>query len=74
MIKKLFTLFKIVRKLSKSDTLKIAFQFHKPPIIVKTFFKILSFSFSNKESINLNIDEKKDFLIHYKLWELPLLS
>jgi len=59
MIKKLFTLFKIARKLSKSDTLKIAFQFHKPPIIVKTFFKILSFSFSNKESINLNIDEKK---------------
>ena len=35
MIKKLFTLFKLARKLAKSDALKIISKFHKPPLIIK---------------------------------------
>ena len=59
MIKKLITLFKIGRKLAKSDALNVASKFHKPPIIIKIFFKILSFSFSNNNKINLNINEEE---------------
>ena len=59
MIKKLIILFKIARKLAQSDTLKIASKVHEPPMIVKIFFQILSFSFSNKNKKNLNIDEKE---------------
>ena len=57
MIKKLFTLFKLGRKLARSDVLKIAYRFNKPPIIIKIFFQILSFSFSNKNDVNINADE-----------------
>ena len=59
MIKKLFTLFKITRKLALSDVLSITAKFNKPPTIVKIFFKILSFSFSKKEEINFNISEEE---------------
>ena len=59
MIKKLFTLFKITRKLALSDVLSITTKFRKPPTIVKIFFKILSFSFSKKEEINFNISEEE---------------
>ena len=57
MIKKLFTLFKISRKLALSDALNIASKFHKPPFLVKIFFQILSLSFSNK--VNFNVEEGK---------------
>ena len=59
MVKKLFTLFKITRKLALSDVLSITTKFRKPPTIVKIFFKILSFSFSKKEVINFNISEEE---------------
>ena len=59
MIKKLFTLFKIGRKLALSDALNIASKFHKPPFVVKIFFQILSLSFSNKNKVNFNVDEEK---------------
>ncbi len=57
MIRKLLTLFKLGRKLAKSDALRIVSKFNEPPISVKFFFKILSFSFSNKKEVNFNIDE-----------------
>ena len=59
MIKKLIILFKLGRKLAKSEILDIAYKFNEPPKIVKFFFQILSFSFSNKKEINFNIEEKK---------------
>ncbi len=52
MLKRLFTLFKISRKLAKSDVLDIVSKFNEPPKIIKIFFKILSFSFFNKNSHN----------------------
>jgi ubiquinone biosynthesis protein len=57
MIKKLFTLFKLGRKLAKSDVLNIVSKFKKPPLSVKILFSILSFSFSNLQKVNLNVSE-----------------
>ncbi len=57
MIKKLFTLLKLGRKVAKSDILDIASKFQKPPLAITILFKILSFSFSDKTSSNLNKDE-----------------
>ena len=57
MIKKIITLFKLGRKVAKSDILKIASKFKKPPIAVTILFQILSFSFSKKEQKDLNKNE-----------------
>ncbi len=57
MIKKLFILFKIGRKVAKSDILFIVSKFQKPPLAIKILFKILSFSFSPKKKIEKNKDE-----------------
>ena len=57
MIKKLITLFKLGRKVAKSDILNIISKFQKPPLAIKILFKILSLSFSPKKQINMNKDE-----------------
>jgi len=49
MIKKIFILFKIGRKVAKSDILNIASKFKKPPIFITVLFQLLSFSFSKKK-------------------------
>ena len=59
MIKKLFTLFKLARKLAKSDTLKIISKFNKPPALIIFFFRILSFSFKIEKETNFNLNEEK---------------
>jgi len=57
MLKKIITLFKLGRKIAKSDILNITSKFKEPPFPVKILFKILSFSFSPKKQIDLNKDE-----------------
>ena len=57
MIKKLFILFKLGRKLAKSDVLNIISKFNKPPTIVKILFYILAFSFSKTSKNNINSTE-----------------
>ena len=57
MIKKLITLFKLGRKVAKSDILNIASKFKKPPLAVTILFQLLSISFSKKEQKNFNKDE-----------------
>ena len=57
MIRRLITLFKLGRKVAKSDLLKITSKFHEPPITIKILFKILAFSFSEKKQVNNNEDE-----------------
>ena len=52
MIKKLFTLFKLARKLAKSDALVIATKFNEPPRIIKILFKIIGFSLINNNEVN----------------------
>ncbi len=60
MIKKLFILFKIARKLALSDALKIISKFHQPPFVIKIFLSILSVSFSNnRNQYNKISDEEK---------------
>ena len=46
MIKKLITLFKLGRKIAKSDILSIASKFKKPPLAITILFQLLSISFS----------------------------
>ena len=50
MIKKLYVLFKIARRLAFSDALKIISKIHEPPIIIKIFFNLLSFSFFSQNN------------------------
>ncbi len=58
MIKKIFILIKIARKLALSDAIRIISKFHNPPLIIKIFLNLLSISFSkNKNQIN-NISEE----------------
>ena len=60
MIKKLFILFKIARKLALSDALKVISKFHHPPLIIKIFLSLFSISFSknNYQSNELTDEEK----------------
>ena len=53
MFKKIITLFKLGRKVAKSDILNIISKFQEPPLIVKILFKVLSFSFSPKKKNRL---------------------
>ncbi len=57
MIKKLYILFKLGRKLAKSDALSIFTKFHNPPIGVKILFYLLSLSFSKKDNSFVNETE-----------------
>ena len=60
MIKKLFKLFQIVRKLAKSDALKIVTKFNEPPLAIKILFKIIGFSFLNNNEVNqIQSEEQK---------------
>ena len=56
MITKLVTLFKLGRKVAKSDILEITSKFQEPHLAVKILFKILSFSFSGKKQTEVNKD------------------
>ena len=60
MLRKIFILFRIARRLAKSDALEIISKIHKPPLIIKTLLNIFSFSFSKKTgSSNDKSDEDK---------------
>ena len=68
MTKKLFILFKIGRKLAKSDALNIATRFNEPPIAIKILFKILGFSFTKKKELIKLMLIEKNFLILSNQW------
>ena len=57
MLKKIITLFKLGRKVAKSDVLNIISKFQEPPLSVKILFQILSFSFSPKKIEDKNKNE-----------------
>ena len=57
MIRKLITLFKLGRKIAKSDILDIISKFQDPPLAIKILFKILSFSLSQKKQNHKDEDE-----------------
>ena len=60
MIKRLFILFKLGRKIAKSDALKIATKFHEPPFLIKVLFKIIGFSFLKNNELNQIRSEEKN--------------
>ena len=57
MIKRLITLFKLGRKVAKSDILEITSKFHETPLSIKILFKILSFSISSKNNKLVSANE-----------------
>jgi len=59
MINKIITLFKIARKLAQSDAMKIISKLQEPPKIIKFFFYLFSFSFSNPKKENNNLNEEQ---------------
>ena len=59
MINKIITLFKIARKLAQSDAMEIISKLHEPPKIIKFFFYLFSFSFSNPKKENNNLNEEQ---------------
>ena len=52
MLRKLITLFKLGRKIAKSDILNIASKFKKPPVAITILFQLLAISFEKKELSN----------------------
>ncbi len=50
MIKKLFMLFKIGRKLSTSGAISSIYEIYNPPIAIKILFFVIGFSFSDKKN------------------------
>ncbi len=59
MIKRLFILFKLCRKVAKSDALKIVKKFNELPFLIKILFKIVGFSFSKNYGKNQIENEEK---------------
>ena len=57
MFKRLIILFKLGRKLAKSDVLTILSKFNKPPLLIIVIFKLLSFSFTKKDVSFDNLSE-----------------
>ncbi|RZO49926.1 MAG: 2-polyprenylphenol 6-hydroxylase [Candidatus Pelagibacterales bacterium] len=52
MIKKLFMLFKIGRKLSTSGAISSVYEIYNPPIVIKILFSIIGFSFKDNKNYN----------------------
>ena len=60
MIKKIFILLRITRRLAKSDAVEIISKIHQPPLIIKILLNIFAFSFSKqKDHFNNKSDEDK---------------
>ncbi len=57
MLKKIFILFRIARRLAKSDAVEIVSRIHQPPFIIKILLSIFAFSFSKKNDF---LDNKSD--------------
>ena len=59
MLRKIFILFRIARRLAVSDAVEIISKIHQPPIIIKSLLNIFSFSFSKKNVSPKKSDEDK---------------
>ena len=60
MLRKIFILFRIARRLAKSDAVEIVSKIHQPPLIIKILLNVFAFSFSKqKDPFNNKSDEDK---------------
>ncbi len=58
MLKKIFILFRIARRLAISDAVKIISRIHQPPLIIRVLLNIFAFSFSKKNDQTNNKSEE----------------
>ena len=59
MLKKIFILLRIARRLAISDAVEIISRIHRPPLIIKVLLNIFAFSFSKKNDQSNKSDEDK---------------
>ncbi len=60
MLRKIFILFRIARRLAKSEAVEIVSKIHQPPLIIKILLNIFAFSFyKQKDHLNNKSDEDK---------------
>ena len=59
MIKKIYILIKLARKIALSDAIKVVSKIHEPPALIKFFISIFSISFSNKTLQNKNLSDEE---------------
>ena len=60
MLRKIFILFRIARRLAKSDAIEIVSKIQQPPLIIKILLNIFAFSFyKQKDPLNNKSDEDK---------------
>ena len=59
MLKKLFMLFKIGRKLSTSGAISSVYEIYNPPFIIKILFFVIGFSFVDKRKNNSSAPGKQ---------------
>ena len=69
MLKKIFILFRIARKLATSDAVEIISKIHQPPFVVKTFLNIFALSFSKKKIKRIPSLMRINFVSLSKVWE-----
>ena len=74
MLKKIITLFKLGRKVAKSDILNITSKFQEPPIAIKIIFKIYHSPFLQKKNQLLIKMKVNDCQIPWSQWEQPSLN
>ena len=71
MLKKLFMLFKIGRKLSTSGAISSFYEIYNPPILIKILFFVIGFNFEKKK-IMRNYFQEQNYVMHFKIWAQPL--
>ena len=59
MIKKIYILIKLARKIALSDAIKVVSKIHEPPALIKFFISIFSISFSDKTLQNKNLSDEE---------------
>ena len=59
MITKILTLFKLARKIAKSEAIKIISKTHEPTLLIKIIFNTLSFTFSKDTKKELNSGDEE---------------
>ena len=70
MLKRVFKLFQIARKLSTSGAIDTINQVHQIPISINLFFSLISIGSKNTHLQNKN--QVKIFVRHFKEWVLHL--
>ena len=59
MIKKIYILIKLARKIALSDAIKVVSKIHEPPTLIKFLISIFSISFSDKTLQNKNLSDEE---------------